>query len=112
MTLRNLIKSWEQTASNPMADNVYPIKLTKADSAKVAALAEMYPARTPEQILTELIGAALKELEYALPYIRGEKVATLDELGDPIYEDVGPAPRFAELTRKYLRGENSSDQTH
>jgi hypothetical protein len=27
----------------------------------------------------------------------------LDEQGDPLYEDVGPTPRFLALSRKYLR---------
>ncbi len=107
MTLRDLIKTWEKTASSPLTEREYRVRLTLADAAKIAALAEMYPSRSPEQILTELVSAALNELEYALPYVQGEKVSSMDELGDPIYEDVGPTPRFAELTRKYLDGEQS-----
>ncbi len=102
MTLRELLKNWERTSSAPLTQKEYSIRLTVKDAAKIAALAEMYPARTPEQILTELVGAALVELEQRLPYIQGEKISSLDELGDPIYEDVGPTSRFAELTRKHL----------
>lgn len=105
MTLRELVKNWEKTAGAPLTEKEFLVRLTIKDAAKIAALTEMYPSRTPEQILTELVSAALNELEYTLPYVQGERISTLDERGDPIYEDIGPTSRFAELTRKYL-GEN------
>lgn len=104
MTLRELLKNWEKTSSAPLTEREYAIRLTLKDAARIAALAEMYPSRSPEQILTELVGAALNELEHRLPYIEGKNVTSLDELGDPIYEDVGPTSRFVELTRKHLGG--------
>ncbi len=102
MTLRELIQNWEKTSSNPLTETTFQVHLAKADAAKILALAEMYPARTKEQIITELLSAALNELEYSLPYIQGEKIANFDELGDPIYEDVGPTGKFAQLTRKHM----------
>jgi hypothetical protein len=27
----------------------------------------------------------------------------VDEMGDPLYEDVGPTPRYLRLTREHLR---------
>lgn len=102
MTLRELVKNWEKTSNAPLTEKEYSVRLTLKDAAKIAALAEMYPSRTVEQILTELVGAALNELEHTLPYIQGERISSLDERGDPIYEDVGPTSRFAELTRKHL----------
>lgn len=105
MTLRELIKNWETNASSMLTDKEHAVRLTKKDAAKIAALAEMYPGRTEEQIITELLAAALNELESTLPYVQGEKISSFDELGDPIYEDVGPTSRFAQLVRKHL-GEN------
>ena len=32
-----------------------------------------------------------------MPYVPGKKVISTDEQGDPVYEDVGPTPRFMEL---------------
>ncbi len=101
-SLRELIQIWEAKASSPLTDTSIPVRLTRKDAAKVAALAEMYPARTQEQIITELLTAALHELETTLPYIQGDQISTFDELGDPIYEDVGPTSRFARLVRKHL----------
>ncbi len=72
------------------------------DAARLEALSEMYPRLSIENILTDLLSAALADLESTLPYVEGEKVIETDEHGDPIYEDVGPTPQFLELSRKYL----------
>lgn len=103
MNLKDLIINWEKTATSPLTEKEFSVRLTAKDAAKVAALSEMYPSRTPEQIVTELLGAALNELETTLPYIKGEQISSLDELGDPIYEDVGPTSTFSQLTRKHLQ---------
>ena len=102
MTLRDLVASGEKSSNRPLTKSRFDVRLTDSDAAKVAALAEMYPSRTKEQIITELLSAALNELEYSLPYIEGNKVSELDECGDPIYEDIGPTPKFTELTKKHL----------
>jgi len=66
------------------------------------ALGEMYPKRTKEQLISELVSAALEELERSFPYIESNEVASLDEFGDPIYKDQGPTSEFQNLTRKHL----------
>ncbi len=102
MTLRDLVSNWEKNSSQPLTENQFRVRLTESDAAKIAALNEMYPARTQEQIITELLSAALNELEHSLPYIQGNNISEFDECGDPIYEDVGPTPKFAKLTRKHM----------
>jgi hypothetical protein len=47
---------------------------------------------------------ALRELAAAMPYVAGKRVISTDEQGDPVYEDVGPTPRFLELARMHRRG--------
>lgn len=101
-TLRELIENWEAKASTPLTESEFRVRLARKDAAKIAALADMYPGRTQEQIITELLGAALTELETTLPYIQGDRISAFDELGDPIYEDVGPTAQFAKLVRKHL----------
>ncbi|MOA39669.1 hypothetical protein D3C78_1614690 [compost metagenome] len=71
-------------------------------AARLAAIAEMYPKRQPEELLGELLGAALEELETSFPYVKGSQVVATDEEGDPLYEDIGPTPRFLALSRRYL----------
>lgn len=103
MRIRELAKHWEQNAKGHLTPTRYHIHLNVESAARLAALTEMYPKHHSEELLGELIGAALEELEASLPYVRCSKVVALDEQGDPLYEDIGPTPRFLALSRKYLR---------
>lgn len=103
MKIRDLVKIWEKDASGKMTERTFTVKLPLHDAARIMALAEMYPARTASQIITDLLGSALDELEEAFPYAKGETIIAEDEYSDPIYEDVGLTPVFFEKTQKFLR---------
>lgn len=102
MTIKELVGFWEDQAQGKFTEEKYSVNLTQEDAAKIEALSEMYPRRTQEQIVSELVSAALAELERSFPYIAGNEIATHDEFGDPVYKDTGPTPAFQSLTRKYL----------
>jgi len=102
MKIRELVHHWEQNAKGHLSKSPYQIHLDLEAAARLAALSEMYPKRRPEDIIGELIGAALEELEASLPYVKGSQVVATDEEGNPLYEDIGPTPRFLALSRKYL----------
>ncbi len=102
MKIRDLPQHWEETAKGQLTKTEYAIHLDVEAAARLAALAEMYPKRHAEELLGELIGAALEELEASFPYVQGQQVIATDEEGDPLYEDVGPTPRFLTLSRRYL----------
>lgn len=103
MTFRTLLDNWQQKTPPVLAATEVSVRLPVDDAARLQALADLYPGHSPESIITDLLGVALRELEAAMPYVRGTKVISTDEQGDPIYEDVGPTPRFNELTRKYRK---------
>jgi len=103
MSFTDLLASWRESASQPRTATEYAVRLPVDDAARLAALAEMFPGRSPEQLITELLGVALQEIERSMPYVAGRKVISSDDQGDPIYEDVGPTPRFVELTRKHRK---------
>ncbi|MEW5791964.1 MAG: type 1 pili tip component [Pseudomonadota bacterium] len=103
MKVKELIETWEKHASTRLTAHELAVRLPLRDAARIAALAEMYPLRSEQEIITELLSAALDELETSLPYVQGARVIAEDDQGDPIYEDVGPTPRFHALTRKHLR---------
>jgi hypothetical protein len=108
MKIRELVRHWEQNAKGRMTPSSYHIHLDLESAARLAALTEMYPKRNPQELLGELISAALEELEASLPYIKGSKVVATDEQGDPLYEDIGPTPRFLALSRRYLQAMSDS----
>ena len=103
MSFKELLESWRETAAAPRTASTFAVHLPLDEAAQLAALAEMFPGRIPEQLITELLGAALKELAAAMPYVAGKRVISTDEQGDPIYEDVGPTPRFMALTRAHRK---------
>lgn len=102
MKVKELLTLWEATASDSLTKEYHKVRLPVKDAARLQALAELYPRRTMEELITDLLGAALDELEGGMPYISGNKVVATDELGDPLYEDIGPTPRYLSLTEKYL----------
>lgn len=102
MKVRELLSMWEKTARGELTPEQFSVRLPVEDAAKIRALAEMFPRRSEEEIITDLLTAALVELESSLPYERGDRVVALDEEGDPLYEDVGPTPRFLNLIKKHL----------
>ena len=100
MSFKTLLESWRETAAAPRTVTDYAVRLPVDDAAQLHALVEMFPGRTPEQLITDLLGTALQEIATAMPYVAGPRVISTDEQGDPVYEDVGPTPRFIELARK------------
>lgn len=113
MKVRELLSLWERTANGDLTDEAFTVRLPVEDAAKIQALAEMYPRRSVSEIITDLLSAALTDLESSLPYVRGENVVAVDEEGDPLYEDVGPTPRYLDLMRKHLGKYRSEyDEAH
>ncbi|MDX1654944.1 MAG: type 1 pili tip component [Candidatus Competibacteraceae bacterium] len=114
MKVTEMLEKWEKDSSSPLTAREYPVRLTVHDAARVAALAEMYPHKSEEAIITELLSAALDAVEAGLPYVKGERVIAEDELGDPIYEDAGPTPRFLKLSREHtarLTGQREQERS-
>ena len=101
MKVRDLIDHWDRSAGDPLTADEYRIRLPLADAARLRALGAMYPRRTVEDLLTDLLTAALNEVEAVLPYEQGTRVISEDEQGDPIYEDAGPAAEFHRLAARF-----------
>lgn len=102
MKVKDLLQIWEKGAKEGVTADAYAIRLPLHDAARLHALADMYPGRSIEALVTDLLSAALDKIETAFPYIQGSRVIREDELGDAVYDDAGPTPRFVELTRKHL----------
>ena len=113
MKVRELLSHWEQNARSELTREAYTVRLPLEDAARLEALARMYPRRSLEELITDLLSAALEELESSLPYVEGERVVAVDEQGDPLYEDVGPTPRYLKLVRESLaRYRRTLDDPH
>ncbi|WP_269619378.1 type 1 pili tip component [Zhongshania sp. BJYM1] len=102
MNVRELLSIWEDTAGGTLTADSYNVKLPIKDAARLNALAELYPRRNIEELITDLLTAALDEMESVMPYCQGSKIVARDEQGDPVYEDIGPTPKYLSLTEKHL----------
>jgi len=102
MNLHDLVGHWEDDAHGTLTKDIYTVHLSVEDAARIDALSEMYPKRSKEQIICELIAAALSELESKFPYVQGTEIVSTDEMGDPVYADAGQTPTYLSLTQKYL----------
>jgi hypothetical protein len=103
MKIAELIPRWGSPQQPEQAGRPYQTRLSVRDAARVEALQIMYPDHSGEEILADLLHAALDELEVAMPYVPGRKVIAEDDQGDPIYEDLGPTPRFYCLSHELMR---------
>ncbi|ANO52793.1 type 1 pili tip component [Woeseia oceani] len=101
MRFKALLKTWSKQHAQEHTEERYSIQLNVDDAARLAALAELFPGNSPEQLISDLLSAALDETETAMPYVAGATVIREDEFGDPVYEDVGLTPRFLELVRQH-----------
>ena len=76
--------------------------LNEEDLIKVEALAELYKL-PKEELVATLLHTVLLEIEQKMPYKAGTKVIRIEE-GDPIYEDIGPMPRYLAIQNRLQSG--------
>jgi ssRNA-specific RNase YbeY (16S rRNA maturation enzyme) len=103
MTFKSLLDTWAAEQEPTRTSETYEVHLATVDAAKVHALADLFPGVDHERVITDLLSAALDQVEAAIPYVPGDKVIREDEFGDPVYEDKGLTPEFLDLVRKYSK---------
>src|ERR1700739_967846 len=84
VTFKELLESWRERSAVPRPPDTHAVRLPVDDAARLAALAEMFPGRAPEQLITELLGVALNEIAAAMPYIAGKRELYTDEQSDAV----------------------------
>ncbi|WP_019619945.1 hypothetical protein [Amphritea japonica] len=72
--------------------------ISKEDQIKVEAMAELFQLPA-DKLVADLLHTVLLEMEEKMPYRAGSNVIRVEE-GDPIYEDVGPMPRYMAIKNR------------
>ena len=103
MTFKSLLDDWAASEPPQKTKKAYSIPLAVEDAARVEALAELFPGIGEERIVSDLLAAALRQIEAEMPYEQGDKIIREDEFGDPVFEDTGLTPRFRKLVRARLK---------
>lgn len=102
MKIRQLLERWHSAGGQPSPKTTLTVELPVTDAARLFALSTMYPALKAEEIIAGLLHSALDEVQEAFPYVNGSKQVGEDEIGNPIYEDIGQTPQFLALVQQYL----------
>ena len=97
---KSLLDRWKKDPPPVLTAREYAVRLPLDDASRLQALTELFPGRTVEEIITDLLHAGLDEVAAAMPYEAGPTIISRDDQGDPVYEDVGLTPRFVEATRR------------
>ena len=88
----DILARWRQEAQDAEVTESFNITVNQSDLHRLRALAQTFN-QSIESITTELLHAAINEIEAGMPYEAGEKVIRVEE-GQEIYEDAGPTPIY------------------
>ncbi|MET4000232.1 hypothetical protein [Marinobacterium sp. MBR-109] len=75
------------------------LPIEQEDLVRLQALAEVYGMDITE-LTPVLLHSILTDIEAHMPYKPGKKVIRVED-DEPIYEDVGPTPRYLAAKRKH-----------
>jgi len=103
MKIKQLISQWNSLPKVEEDGDEYCLKISKANTASIEAIKELYPGLSSQMIISQLLSMALAAYEEALPYVPGDKIVAEDEMGDPIFEDIGLTPKYQELVKKHAQ---------
>jgi len=103
MKIKDLVDYWDKHAMGRLTRDAYAVTLSDPHRRRLEKLAVMYPMKSSQDLMRDLISAALDELETSFPYVQGSRVVAFDEDGFEIYEDSGLTPRFLSLSQKHIR---------
>ena len=103
MTFKALLDTWSASEPPRKTRKAYEIPLSVEDAAKVAALSDLFPGMSEDRIISDLLSAALHQLQAEMPYEPGDKIIREDEFGDPVFEDAGLTPRFLAQVKARLK---------
>jgi len=103
MSFKHLLDRWAASEVPTTSREAYSIRLNVEDAARIDALVDLFPGTAAESVITDLLSAALDEIEAEMPYVQGDKIIREDEFGDPVYEDAGLTPKFRERVKANLK---------
>ncbi len=94
----HLLEELERKASHrsKLVDVTFPVD--SEDLIRLEALADVFDMQK-EELITALLHTVLLEVEASMPYRQGTKVIRVED-GEPIYEDVGPTPRYLAIKNR------------
>ena len=81
MKIKDLVNYWDKHARGRLTRDAYFMALSDQHHKRLEKLAALYPMKSPQDLMRDLISAALDEMETSFPYVQGTKVVAYDEDG-------------------------------
>jgi hypothetical protein len=104
MKASELVSVWGTPDNSRLTAKQSSFRLPVHVAAKISALCDLYPSKTKTQIVSDLLSAALLDVEKALPSYQGRLwEGGEDHQGNPLFYAVGPAAQFRERTNVYFK---------
>ncbi len=100
-----LHKLWDAPDNSRLTSKQFSFRLPVHVAAKLAALCELYPRKSRTEIVGDLLGAAMDDLQEGLP-IRVEKLEDWEKPDDYFGDGnvaVGPKIDFKRLANKHFQ---------
>ena len=97
----NLKAKWYDPDNSVPSPNQLSIRLPILATARISAICEMFPTKTKNQIVKDLILQALEDFIESLASEKGSEI-DVDEDG-ATYKEIGERVYFSRLTEKHLR---------
>ncbi|TCK07365.1 hypothetical protein [Marinobacterium mangrovicola] len=97
--INSLLDELEHRAKRAANEREVTLKVDQEDLIRLKALAEVYGIGIDE-LTACLLHNILMEVEAKLPYRAGKKIIRVED-DDPVYEDIGPTPRYLEAKRRF-----------
>ncbi|MBP0047759.1 hypothetical protein H9C73_03345 [Marinobacterium sp. AK62] len=94
-----LLEQLEQHSRKRAHQQTVTLPIDREDMVRLQALAEVYGMDIVE-LTPILLHAILTDIEAHMPYKAGKRVIRVED-DEPIYEDIGPTPRYLEAKRKH-----------
>lgn len=103
MKIKDLVSYWDKHARGRLTRDASFMALSDQHHRMLEKLAVLYPLKSPQDLMRDLISSSLDEIETGFPYVQGTKVVAHDEDGFEIYEDQGVTPEFVRLSQKHIK---------
>lgn len=101
MKARDLHKLWSAPDSARLTPQPLALRLPLHVAARLQALCDLYPHKSQNEIVADLLAAALAETELGFPPVKGALMGQDEVSGRMRFEDVGPLATYRRLANDY-----------
>lgn len=101
MKASDLVTVWSAPDNSRLTAKQYSFRLPVHVAAKLAALEDLYPAKSRTQLVGDLLAAAIADVETKLPTSPGTVWGSHPDTGETMFHATGQGVTYRELANKH-----------